>query len=64
MGTTLGHCLLRSVTVSSVADLQTAFNRAQSGDEFILANGTYINNTLMGTTSNITMLELAVTRMR
>jgi len=55
---------LRSVTVSSVADLQTAFNRAQSGDEFILANGTYINNTLMGTTSNITMLELAVTRMR
>ena len=44
-----------SVTVSSLADLQTAINRAQAGDELILANGTYLNNTLTVTRSNITI---------
>jgi tRNA U34 5-carboxymethylaminomethyl modifying enzyme MnmG/GidA len=32
--------------VSSVPAIQTAINNATSGDVIILANGTYLNNTL------------------
>ena len=43
------------VVVSSVADLQAAVNRAQPGDVVVLANGTYTNNVITVTTSNITL---------
>ena len=36
----------RTIIVFSVADLQTAINNASADDIIILANGTYLNNTL------------------
>jgi hypothetical protein len=41
--------------VSSVPALQTAINNATSGDVIILANGTYLNNTLNIGKNNITV---------
>ena len=36
-------------------DLQTAINNASAGDVLVLANGTYLNNTLSISKSNITV---------
>ena len=43
------------IVVSSLAELQATVNRAQSGDVVVLANGTYIDNSITVTTSNITV---------
>ena len=42
-------------TVSSIAALQTAISGASAGDVIVLANGTYSNNTINVTTSDITV---------
>ena len=42
-----------TITVNNVADLQTAVNKAVEGDILMLKNGTYLNNTLNITASNI-----------
>ena len=42
-------------TTTSIADLQSAINRAQPGDTVILANGTYTNNTITVNSGNITV---------
>ena len=42
-----------TTTVSSVAALQTAINNAVAGDVLVLADGTYLNNTLSISKSNI-----------
>ncbi len=44
-----------TITVTSVAALQTAINNAAAGDVLILANGTYLNNTLSISKSNVTV---------
>lgn len=44
-----------TILVSSVRALQTAINSASSGDIIILANGTYLNNTLNIAKNNITV---------
>ena len=44
-----------TITVTSVAALQTAINNASAGDVLILANGTYLNNTLSISKSNVTV---------
>ncbi|MFM9825654.1 chondroitinase-B domain-containing protein, partial [Flavobacterium sp.] len=44
-----------TINVSSVTALQTAINNANAGDVLILANGTYLNNTLSISKSNITV---------
>ena len=44
-----------TTTVSSVTALQTAINNASAGDVLILSNGTYLNNTLSISKSNITV---------
>jgi hypothetical protein len=43
------------INVNTVVALQTAIDNANSGDIIILANGTYLNNTLIIGTSNITV---------
>jgi hypothetical protein len=47
----------RTITVTSVTALQTEINKPETtaGDVFILANGTYLNNTLTISKSNITV---------
>lgn len=45
------------VTVSSIAALQTAINQASTGDTIVLANGTYLNNSLTISTNNITVMS-------
>jgi len=47
--------LATTITVNSIATLQTAINNAVSGDILILSNGTYTNNTITISTSNITV---------
>jgi hypothetical protein len=47
--------LSSTITVTSVAALQTAINSSVSGDIFILADGHYVNNTLSIKKSNITI---------
>ena len=42
-----------TITVNNVAELQTAINKAVAGDVLILKNGTYLNNTLNISASNI-----------
>lgn len=44
-----------TINVSSITALQSAINRAKSGDVIILANNTYINSTINISTSNITV---------
>lgn len=44
-----------TINVSSVPALQTAINNSTAGDVIILANGTYLNNTLNIGKSNITV---------
>jgi hypothetical protein len=44
-----------TINVGSVSALQTAINNSNSGDVIILANGTYLNNTLNIGKSNITV---------
>jgi len=44
-----------TVNVTSVSQLQTAINNASSGDVIVLANGTYLNNTLTINKNNITI---------
>lgn len=44
-----------TINVTSVTALQTAINKASSGDVFILANGIYLNNTLNIDKNNITV---------
>jgi hypothetical protein len=44
-----------TINVSSVSDLQMAINNSNSGDVIILANGTYLNNTLNISKNNITV---------
>jgi hypothetical protein len=41
--------------VTTVAQLQTAINNASNGDILVLANGTYLNNTLTINKNNITV---------
>ncbi len=43
------------INVSSIAALQTTSNNASPGDIIVLANNTYLNNTLNITTNNITV---------
>ena len=47
--------IARSITVNSVANLQTAINNASIGDTINLANGTYSNNVLNINTNAITI---------
>ena len=42
-----------TITVNNVVELQTAINKAVAGDVLILKNGTYLNNTLNISVSNI-----------
>jgi hypothetical protein len=51
----VGTVSAATITVSSVAALQTAINNANAGDILILANDTYLNNTLTISKSNITV---------
>ncbi len=44
-----------TINVNSIPTLQTAINNASNGDIIILANGTYLNNTINVSTSNITV---------
>ncbi|MEY4572712.1 MAG: hypothetical protein RLZ10_1960 [Bacteroidota bacterium] len=44
-----------TIKVSSISALQTASNTALPGDIIVLANNTYLNNTINITTSNITV---------
>jgi len=44
-----------TVNVASVSQLQTAINNSSSGDIIVLANGTYLNNTITINKSNITI---------
>ena len=44
-----------TINVSSVSALQTAINNAAAGDVIVLANGTYLNNTITIGTSDITV---------
>lgn len=44
-----------TVNVSSISQLQTAINNSSSGDIIVLANGTYLNNTLTISKNNITI---------
>jgi hypothetical protein len=44
-----------TINVASVSALQTAINNSNSGDVIILANGTYLNNTLNIGKNNITV---------
>lgn len=44
-----------TINVGSVSALQTAINNSNSGDVIILANGTYLNNTLNIGKNNITV---------
>jgi len=44
-----------TINVGSVSALQTAINNSNAGDVIILANGTYLNNTLNIGKSNITV---------
>jgi hypothetical protein len=47
--------LATTINVSNMTALQSAINTAFSGDTIILANGTYLNNTLNISTGNITV---------
>jgi len=58
----LGICLFwniathgATINVSTIAELQTAINNSSSGDIIVLANGTYLNNTINIGKSNITV---------
>jgi len=44
-----------TINVNSVSAMQTAINNANSGDEIVLTNGTYLNNTISISKSNITV---------
>ncbi len=44
-----------TINVASVPELQIAIDNANAGDILVLANGTYLNNTLNINTSNITI---------
>jgi hypothetical protein len=50
-----GSLKASTINVSSVPALQTAINNATAGDVIILADGTYLNNTLNIGKSNITV---------
>lgn len=43
----------RTISVGSIAALQAAINSAADGDEIVVADGTYLNNTLNVSTSGI-----------
>jgi len=43
----------RTINVGSIAALQTAINGAAAGDEIVVADGTYLNNTINLSTSGI-----------
>uniref|UniRef100_UPI0037C11859 chondroitinase-B domain-containing protein n=1 Tax=Gemmatimonas sp. TaxID=1962908 RepID=UPI0037C11859 len=45
--------LARTITVRSIAALQTAINSAAAGDEIVVADGTYLNNSINVSTSGI-----------
>jgi hypothetical protein len=47
-----GHA--RNIPVSSIAALQDAINLSVYADTIVLANGTYLNNSITVTHSNIT----------
>jgi hypothetical protein len=47
--------IARTVTVSSIPTLQTAINNSITGDTIILANGTYLNNVINISKSNLTI---------
>jgi len=57
LGIALTLCVVASVantkTVASIAALQSAINSASAADTVVLANGTYLNNTLTISTSRI-----------
>ena len=44
-----------TVNVTSVSQLQNAINNSSSGDIIVLANGTYLNNTITINKNNITV---------
>ncbi len=44
-----------TITVTSVSALQTAITNSSPGDELVLINGTYLNNTLTISKNNITV---------
>ena len=52
---TANFAYTNTINVSSIAAMQLAINTASSGDTIILANGTYLNNTLTITNNTITI---------
>ncbi len=51
----IGSAHAAEIVTSSVRELQTAIDSAQAGDVLILANGTYLNNTIKIVGSSITV---------
>lgn len=51
----LGQASAATLTARSIPELQSLINSAQAGDTVLLANGTYLNNTLTIGTSDITV---------
>lgn len=49
----------KSSTVNSIANLQSAINAAATGDTILLANGTYLNNTITISKSYLTIMPVA-----
>lgn len=54
-GSVVTSALAATLNVSSISALQTAVNNAVAGDVVVLANGTYLNNTINIGRSNITV---------
>ena len=48
----------KTTTVTTIAKLQTAINTAASGDTILLANGTYLNNTITISKNYLTIMPV------
>ena len=53
-------CIANVINVSTIVNLQTAITNASNGDTIILANGTYLNNTLTIASNNITIMPTTI----
>ena len=51
----IGSAHAAEIVTSSVRELQTALDSAHAGDVLVLANGTYLNNTIKVAGSSITV---------
>ena len=54
----LNNAYSKSSVVTSVANLQTAITASSSGDTILLANGTYMNNTITISKSHLTIMPV------